>query len=69
LVWVPGLFNPSSFPIAVAQSAARKSGWPLDQTILTVEVTKKQENEIAAPPRYGAYIHGLFLKGARWDSK
>ena len=68
-VWLPGLFNPSSFLTAVAQSAARKNGWPLDQTILTVEVTKKQENEIDAPPREGAYIHGLFLEGARWDSK
>jgi dynein heavy chain len=53
----------------VAQSAARKNGWPLDQTTLTVEVTKKQEHEIDAPPRDGAYIHGLFLEGARWDSK
>ena len=68
-VWLPGLFNPSSFLTAVAQSAARKNGWPLDQTILTVEVTKKMENEIDAPPRDGAYIHGLFLEGARWDSK
>ena len=68
-VWLPGLFNPSSFLTAVAQTAARKNGWPLDQTILTVEVTKKQENEIDAPPRDGAYIHGLYLEGARWDSK
>jgi dynein heavy chain len=68
-VWLPGLFNPSSFLTAVAQSAARKNGWPLDQTTLTVEVTKKMENEIDAPPRDGAYVHGLFLEGARWDSK
>jgi dynein heavy chain len=68
-VWLPGLFNPSSFLTAVAQSAARKNAWPLDQTTLTVEVTKKQEHEIDAPPRDGAYIHGLFLEGARWDSK
>ena len=68
-VWLPGLFNPSSFLTAVAQSAARKNGWPLDQTVLSVEVTKKQEHEIDAPPRDGAYIHGLFLEGARWDPK
>ncbi|OHS95209.1 Dynein heavy chain family protein [Tritrichomonas foetus] len=68
-VWLPGLFNPSSFLTAVAQSAARKNGWPLDQTVLTVEVTKKQESDIDVPPRDGAYIHGLFLEGARWDSK
>ena len=68
-VWLPGLFNPSSFLTAVAQSAARKNAWALDKTILTVEVTKKQENEIEMPPRDGAYIHGLYLEGARWDSK
>ena len=68
-VWLPGLFNPSSFLTAVAQSASRKNGWPLDQTVLTVEVTKKQESEIDTPPRDGAYIHGLYLEGARWDSK
>ena len=68
-VWLPGLFNPSSFLTAVAQSAARKNGWPLDQTVLTVDVTKKHEHEIDNPPRDGAYIHGLFLEGARWDSK
>lgn len=68
-VWLSGLFNPSSFLTAVAQSAARKNGWPLDQTILTVEVTKKTESEIDAPPREGAYVHGLYLEGARWDPK
>jgi len=68
-VWLSGLFNPSSFLTAVAQTAARKNGWPLDQTILTVEVTKKSESEIDAPPRDGAYVHGLFLEGARWDTK
>jgi dynein heavy chain len=68
-VWLPGLFNPSSFLTAVAQSAARKNGWPLDQTTLTVEVTKKHEYEIDAPPRDGAYVHGLFLEGCRWDQK
>jgi dynein heavy chain len=68
-VWLPGLFNPSSFLTAVAQSASRKNNWPLDQTVLTVEVTKKTEAEIDAPPRDGAYVHGLVLEGARWDSK
>jgi len=68
-VWLPGLFNPSSFLTAIAQTASRKNAWPLDQTSLTVDVTKKQANEIDTPPRDGAYINGLFLEGARWDSK
>ena len=34
---------------------------------LACEVTKKNKEEMQAPPREGAYIHGLFMEGARWD--
>ena len=34
---------------------------------LACEVTKKTKEEMQAPPREGAYIHGLFMEGARWD--
>ena len=30
-------------------------------------MTKKHKEEMTAPPREGAYIHGLFMEGARWD--
>ena len=42
-----------------------------EQMILQTEVTKKEFEEITAPPRNndGAYIHGLFLQGARWDKQ
>jgi dynein heavy chain len=32
---------------------------------LACEVTKKQKEEMQAPPREGACIHGLFMEGAR----
>jgi len=32
-------------------------------------VTKKQPDQIDAPSRDGAFIHGLTLEGARWDEK
>ena len=32
---------------------------------LVCEVTKKNKEEVTAPPREGAYIHGLFMEGAR----
>ncbi len=34
---------------------------------LACEVTKKNKEEMQSPPREGAYIHGLFMEGARWD--
>lgn len=47
------------------QSTARKNELPLDKMSLACEVTKKQKEEMQAPPREGACIHGLFMEGAR----
>ncbi|CAK8683569.1 unnamed protein product [Clavelina lepadiformis] len=44
---------------------ARKNEWPLDKMILSVEVTKKLKDDSSHPPREGAYVHGLFLEGAK----
>ena len=66
-VWLGGLFNPQSFLTAIMQSMSRKNEWPLDKMALQCDVTKKQKEDMNAPPREGAYIHGLFMEGARWD--
>uniref|UniRef100_A0A4W3K7X4 Dynein axonemal heavy chain 17 n=1 Tax=Callorhinchus milii TaxID=7868 RepID=A0A4W3K7X4_CALMI len=66
-VWLAGFFNPQSFLTAIMQSMARKNEWPLDKMCLAVEVTKKVKEDMTSPPREGAYIHGLFMEGARWD--
>uniref|UniRef100_A0A4W3JPZ5 Dynein axonemal heavy chain 11 n=1 Tax=Callorhinchus milii TaxID=7868 RepID=A0A4W3JPZ5_CALMI len=67
VVWLSGFFNPQSFLTAIMQSMARKNEWPLDKMCLTVDVTKKTKEDYSHPPREGAYIHGLFVEGARWD--
>ncbi|KAJ6660734.1 hypothetical protein lerEdw1_017360 [Lerista edwardsae] len=67
VVWIAGFFNPQSFLTAVMQSLARKNEWPLDKMHLTVDVTKKYKEEFTQAAREGAYIHGLYLEGARWD--
>lgn len=51
------------------QTTARRNDWPLDKIKIVTEVTKKQVDQIEAPPRDGAYIHGLTLEGARIDEK
>lgn len=66
-VWLAGFFNPQSFLTAIMQQMARKSEWPLDKMCLQCDVTKKMRDDMAGPPREGAYIHGLFMEGARWD--
>lgn len=66
-VWLGGLFNPQSFLTAIMQQMARKNEWPLDRMCLQCDVTKKSREDMAGPPREGAYCHGLFMEGARWD--
>jgi dynein heavy chain len=66
-VWLAGFFNPQSFLTAIMQQTARKNEWPLDKMCLNCDVTKKQKEDFNAPPREGAYIHSLFMEGARWD--
>ncbi|XP_014248489.1 dynein beta chain, ciliary-like isoform X2 [Cimex lectularius] len=67
-VWLGGLFNPQSFLTAIMQNTARKNEWPLDKMCLQCDVTKKIKEEISSSPRDGAYINGLYMEGARWDS-
>ncbi|KAJ8288109.1 hypothetical protein COCON_G00007680 [Conger conger] len=69
VVWLSGLFNPQSFLTAIMQSIARKNEWPLDKMCLTVDVTKKTKEDYGHAPREGAYIHGLYMEGARWDTQ
>lgn len=68
-VWLGGFFNPQSFLTAIKQQMARKNEWPLDKMCLQCDVTKKVKEDMGSPPREGAYVHGLYLEGARWDSQ
>ena len=67
-IWLAGFFNPQSFLTAIMQSMARKNEWPLDRMCLQCDVTKKNREDFSNPPREGAYVHGLFMEGARWDT-
>ncbi|NWT02283.1 DYH9 protein, partial [Mionectes macconnelli] len=68
-VWLGGFFNPQSILTAIMQTTARKNKWPLDRMALQCDVTKKCREDFASPPREGAYVHGLFMEGARWDAQ
>ncbi|NWY63743.1 DYH9 protein, partial [Erithacus rubecula] len=66
-LWLGGFFNPQAILTAVMQTAARRNKWPLDTMTLQCDVTKKSREDFASAPREGAYVHGLFMEGARWD--
>lgn len=34
---------------------------------LQCDVTKKTREEFSSLPREGAYVHGMYMEGARWD--
>ncbi|XP_068084396.1 dynein beta chain, ciliary [Anabrus simplex] len=68
-VWLSGFFNPQSFLTAIMQSTARRNELPLDKMCLQCDVTKKHKEESTSAPREGAYVHGLFMEGARWDTQ
>lgn len=53
----------------VRQQMARKNEWPLDKMCLQCDVTKKNREDMGGAPREGAYVCGLFMEGARWDTQ
>lgn len=46
-----------------------RNEWPLDRMSLQCDVTKKNREDVSVPPREGAYVHGLYMEGARWDTQ
>lgn len=66
-VWLPGLFNPTSYVTAIMQVTARRTGMPLDQMTIDAHVTTFLKPEfVDYYPVDGAFVHGLFIEGARW---
>jgi dynein heavy chain len=67
VTWLSGLFNPQSFLTAISQVTAQRNNMELDKLVIATDVLKRQVDDIDSNSRDGAYIHGLFLEGARWD--
>ena len=68
VTWIPGLFNAQAFVNAVKQVTSRRNDWALNKLVTVVEVTKKlTPEEVEGSARDGAYVHGLYMEGARWD--
>jgi len=68
-VWLPGLFNPTSYLTAVMQVTARRTGLPLDQMTTETHVTTYLKHDtLDYVPDDGAFIHGFYIEGARWPT-
>jgi len=66
-IWLPGLFNPSSYLTAVKQVVSRKTGVALDKMDLDTHVTSSWDHTEFTEYAYeGTYVHGFFIEGARW---
>jgi len=69
VTWVSGLFNAQAFVNAVMQMTSRRNDWALNKLVTTVDVTKKMTpEEVDSATRDGAYVYGLYMEGARWDT-
>jgi dynein heavy chain len=66
-VWLAGTANPMAFVTAVMQTTARAYGWPLDDVETFTDITKMDWDQAEQQPEEGAYVHGLYIEGARWD--
>jgi dynein heavy chain len=56
-----------AFITAVMQTTARKRGWPLDDVVTFTDPTTMDWEEADQQPEEGAFVHGLYIEGARWD--
>jgi len=68
VVDIARLFNPQSFLTAIKQLTCQAQGLELDKLMVITEVTKKEVKQVDAASRDGAFVTGMFLEGARWDS-
>jgi dynein heavy chain len=69
-MWLSGLFNPTAFITAVMQVTARHEGLALDKMTTETHMTRYYEVDTLEghPPHDGAFVHGIFIEGARWPS-
>jgi dynein heavy chain len=68
--WLPGMTYPTGFLTALLQTSARRNGIAIDTLSWDFGVLTMPEKDLTAGgsgPKEGAYCHGLFLEGAKWN--
>jgi len=66
--WLSGFFFPQGFMTSVAQTYSRKYLVAVDILGFETVMTAKSADRITRPPEVGAYIHGMYMQGAQFDT-
>ena len=66
-LWLSGCSNPMAFVTAVMQVTARAYTWALDEVETFTDITTMDWDLAEGQPEEGAYVHGIYIEGARWD--
>ena len=65
--WLSGFFFPQGFMTAVKQTYSREHKIAVDILRIGCEITNKGFDDVAEAPEFGAFVHGLFMEGGRFD--
>ena len=64
-----GFFFPQAFLTGTLQNYARKHVIAIDKLSFEFKYLDFDHTEVTEKPEDGCYVHGLFLKGAKWNKQ
>merc|ERR1712159_899884 len=70
--WISCFFFPQAFLTGTMQNFARKYQEPIDTISFSFKYRddlQRDGSDISERPQDGAFIHGLYLEGARWSDE